>query len=280
MGLRTNLFTRMIKGGFGYRFTLARMTRVPMIGQALEWAFFDQDEMIYLPKDSVSSRISTLVVEKEIARENMVLPSQIIDHIIRQSRHVFIMNHCMCREANECSHYPHELGCIFLGAGTTRIPSKMGRMATAEEGIEHMRRARDAGLVHLIGRNKIDSVWLNTGPKEDLLSICNCCECCCLWKMIPHLSASISSTVTRMPGVRVDTTTACTGCGKCGEGMCFVDAISMVDKRASIDQDRCKGCGRCVDGCPFSAIVLTIEDNDFYQRTIEKVEPLVDLRKA
>ena len=155
-----------------------------------------------------------------------------IEHFLRRSRYIFIMNSCMCRDANHCSHYPHELGCIFLGAGVPRIPSKMGRRATADEAIEHMRKAREKGLVHLIGRNKIDSVWLNTGPKEDLLSICNCCECCCLWKMMPQLSNSIGSGVMRMPGVVVSVTEACTGCGRCvKDDVCFVGALSIAGRQ-------------------------------------------------
>lgn len=62
-----------------------------------------------------------------------------------------------------------DLGCIFLGKGVLRISEDMGRMATQQGGLEHLTKAREAGLVHLIGRNKIDSVWLDTGPKEDLL---------------------------------------------------------------------------------------------------------------
>jgi hypothetical protein len=146
------------------------------------------------------------------------MPSEVIDCFLRRSRYIFIMDRCMCRSSNQCEHYPHELGCIFLGAGTVRIPPKLGHMATAEEAIEHMRKAREKGLVHLIGRNKIDSVWLNTGPKEDLLSICNCCECCCLWKMMPQLSGSIASGVSRMPGVTVTVTDACNACGRCLKG--------------------------------------------------------------
>jgi hypothetical protein len=90
------------------------------------------------------------------------------------------MNHCQCRDSNHCQGYPHHLGCIFLEKGVLRIDPKMGHRATPDEAIEHMRLARKARLVHLIGRNRIDSVWLVTGPKEDLLSICNCCPCCCL----------------------------------------------------------------------------------------------------
>lgn len=282
MAVRTDIASKLIKGGFKHRFLMARMTQIPGIGRVMEHVFFDKDEMMYLPKDSVvmRSRVRTIGIGKEVEGDNIVMPSQVIEHFLRRSRYIFIMNKCMCRDSNHCEHYPHELGCIFLGAGVTKIPSKLGRMATAEEAIEHMRKAREKGLVHLIGRNKIDSVWLNSGPKEDLLSICNCCECCCLWKMMPQLSHSISSGVRKMPGVSVSVNGTCTGCGRCvDEGICFVGALSVADGHASIDQDLCKGCGRCVELCPFSAIELEIDVPDYFERSIRSIDPLVDIEK-
>jgi hypothetical protein len=83
--------------------------------------------------------MSTIGIGKEAGQVNLVMPSKIVEHFLRRSRYIFIMNKCMCRDSDHFEHYPHELGCIFLGTGATRIPSKMGRMATAEEAIEHMR---------------------------------------------------------------------------------------------------------------------------------------------
>ncbi len=282
MGVRTDLGSRIIRSGFRHRFLMARMTRLPVLGKTIERAFFDRDEMIYLPKDAViaSSRKRNIRVEAEVSPKNIVLPSQIIEDFLRRSRYIFIMKSCMCRDSNECGHYPHELGCIFLGAGVQKIPAKMGRRATAEEAIEHMRKAREKGLVHLIGRNKIDSIWLNTGPKEDLLSICNCCECCCLWKMLPQLSDSIGNGVMRMPGVTVTVTDACTGCGSCIKNeVCFVSALSIEGGRAVIDQELCKGCGRCVESCPSKAIILEIGETDYFGQAVRTIEPLVDITK-
>jgi ferredoxin len=282
MGIRTDIASKVIKGGFKHRFLMARMTRIPALGRAMEYVFFDQDEMIYLPKDSVVRFPHTRTIEigRTVDRTDTVLPSQVIEHFLRRSKHIFIMNKCMCRDSNRCQHYPHELGCIFLGAGVTRIPPKLGRAATVDEALDHMRRAREKGLVHLIGRNKIDSIWLNTGAKEDLLSICNCCECCCLWKMMPHLSGSISSGISRMPGVTVTVTDACTGCGQCvDEGVCFVNALSVSNGRAAIDQEMCKGCGRCVERCPSQAIELDIGVEDYLDRSVQAIAPLVDVEK-
>ncbi|MDW5562693.1 MAG: 4Fe-4S binding protein [Methanomassiliicoccus sp.] len=282
MGIRTNIASKIIKGMFKHRFLMAHTTRVPALGRAVEFAFFDKDEMIYLPRDSAvtAARTRTIELGTELGRTDMVLPSQVIEHFLRRSKYIFIMNRCTCRDSNRCEHYPHELGCVFLGAGVTKILPEMGRMVTADEAIEHMRMAREKGLVHLIGRNKIDSIWLNTGPKEDLLSICNCCECCCLWKMLPQLSDSISNGVSKMPGVRVMVTDRCSGCERCiREEICFVRAVSLANGRASIDQTMCRGCGRCVELCPSKAIELEIDIPDYVERSVQAINPLVDIEK-
>jgi Fe-S-cluster-containing hydrogenase component 2 len=45
----------------------------------------------------------------------------------------------------------------------------------------------------------------------------------------------------------------CTGCEACVD-VCPVEAISMVDGVANIDQDECTECGTCIDECPVGAI--------------------------
>lgn len=47
----------------------------------------------------------------------------------------------------------------------------------------------------------------------------------------------------------------CTGCESCIES-CPLDAISMKDDLAVIDEDTCSDCGACVDTCPVESISL------------------------
>jgi ferredoxin len=279
----TPLYSRLIKRSFHRRFMMAKMTKLPIVGQAMEFAFFEDDDIIILPKEEVAKeslkKSRTININIEARPENVVLPSQVVEHFVRKSRYAYIMNKCMCRDSNCCSKYPATLGCIFLGRGVLKIPQGMGRMVSADEAIEHLRKCREAGLVHLIGRDKIDAVWLGTGAKENLLSVCSCCECCCLWKMVPELNSSINATINRMPGVSIVVDIKkCRGCEACvKKNVCYVQAISIQDGRASIDDALCKGCGRCVQFCPEKAFELRIDDSDFMRRTIERIEPLVDV---
>jgi MinD superfamily P-loop ATPase len=90
------------------------------------------------------------------------------------------------------------------------------------------------------------------------------------------LSADISNKVMRMPGVQVRVTDLCAGCGTCTEGVCFVEAIHLVDGRASI-AETCRGCGRCVEVCPNQAIELTINEDGAVWKTVERLSELVDV---
>ncbi|KYK31780.1 MAG: 4Fe-4S ferredoxin [Theionarchaea archaeon DG-70] len=260
----------LIEKGFPYRFFLARLTRVPILRRIMEYLFFEGDHMIYLPTEKVI-RINKSV---NTDTESMVLPSHIVEYFIQKANYLWIMNFCICRDTMQCKDYPIKLGCLFLGEAAMDINPQLGRPATKKEALEHVQKCREAGLVHLIGRNKLDAVWLNVGPQNKLLTVCNCCPCCCLWRMLPDLAPEISTSITRMPGVTVTVTDACVGCGTC-EQVCFVNAITVVNGRAVIS-DQCRGCGRCVEICPHKAIELSIE-GDFVEKSIERIAELVDV---
>jgi hypothetical protein len=56
------------------------------------------------------------------------------------------------------------LGCLFMGKAVLGINPALGRLVSKEEAHEHIRRCNEKGLFHLIGRNKLDTVWLGIGP--------------------------------------------------------------------------------------------------------------------
>jgi ferredoxin len=235
---------------------------------------FDGDDLFFLPQDQV---VRTVSVGEAIDRPGeMVLPSQVVEYFVQQSSAHWIMDFCLCRASEACQDYPVELGCLFLGEAALGINPELGRRVTRDEALAHVQRCREAGLVHLVGRNKLDTVWLGVGPGRQLLTVCNCCPCCCLWGVLPHITARISSKVQRMPGVAVAVNDQCLGCGACTEGICFADAIYLESGRAVIS-DACRGCGRCLDSCPQGAIDLSIADRRFVDHAIAHIATLVDL---
>jgi ferredoxin len=225
--------------------------------------------MYVLPKDQ------TIQINAQLNQpQSTILPSQVVEHFINQASHHWVMDFCICREGDGCQDYPQQLGCLFLGEPVLGINSKLGRLVTREEALEHARRCREAGLVHTIGRNRLDSIWLGTGPVDQLLTICNCCPCCCLWGLVNDLTPEISSKIHRLPGVEVVVSEDCSGCGICWDGICFADAIKRENGKAQISLE-CRGCGRCVEICPEGLISLTIAGEKNIEKTISRLNALV-----
>jgi NAD-dependent dihydropyrimidine dehydrogenase PreA subunit len=270
----------LIKRSFPSRFLLARATKAPGVGAVLDRWLFDGDDLFFLPPDHLAKAGArrTISVGRTVqAAPDVVLPSQVVEHFIEHASVHWIMNACICRDASGCRDYPIDLGCLFLGEAAEGINPALGRRVTREEALEHARRCREAGLVHLVGRNRMDTVWLGVGPGDRLLTVCNCCPCCCLWRVLPHISSNIGQRVTRMDGVSVGVTDRCTGCGTCAApGVCFVEAIRLEGDHARVG-DSCRGCGRCVDVCPQGAIELAIAGSAFVEGAIARIAPLVDV---
>jgi len=264
----------LIKKSFPSRFLAARATRLPVIGGILDRWLFAGDDLFYVPPDRLTRRIQ--IGQPVEDPGSLVLPSQVVEHFVQQAGYCWIMNTCICREASHCPDYPLDLGCLFLGEAVLGINPQLGRLVTKDEALAHVQRCREAGLVHLIGRNRLDTVWLGVGPGDKLLTICNCCPCCCLWRVLPHIAAPIGDKVTKMDGVSVTVSDRCIGCGTCTHGICFVNAIHLVDGHSVISAD-CRGCGRCVDICPQEAIEIAITHDEFVTRAIARIAPLVDV---
>jgi len=265
-------FVNLLKFIYPTRRSIAKLTHVPSIGRMVDHLLFRGDEMYVLPRDQ------TIQINEPLdSPETTVLPSQVVEHYINQANHHWIMDFCICRDGDQCQDYPRELGCLFLGKPVLQINSRMGRLVTKEEALEHLKKCREAGLVHSIGSNRIDSIWLGVKPTEELMTICNCCPCCCLWGLVTDLTPTIGNKITRMPGVEVQVTDDCRGCGSCEDGICFADAIHVIDGQAHISLE-CRGCGRCVEICPEGAIKLTFDGEETINDVIRRLDDLVDLK--
>lgn len=261
---------KLIKKIFPYRRTIARLSRFPIVEKLLHLTLFNGDDLIYLPKDRV-------VINQPVEQPGSVaLPSTVVDTFIKNASYRWIMHRCICREGDDCQDYPHDIGCIFLGEAVLTINPKLGRLASVEEALEHAQKARDLGLVQLIGRDRIDNIWMGARPFGKLMTICHCCPCCCLFRVLPSLAPSIRKKISRIPGVEVWVSDDCTGCGRCVRQGCFVEALRMENGRAVISAD-CVGCGRCVEACPQHAIHLEVTDSSYVDNAIRHISTLVDV---
>ena len=60
----------------------------------------------------------------------------------------------------------------------------------------------------------------------------------------------------------------CIGCRQCTK-ICAHDAITITDRKASIDHNKCVGCGRCIGVCPRDAVgPASDESNDILNKKI------------
>jgi ferredoxin len=272
--MRPPWFISLLKSNFKHRFILAKASRIPGVGILMSRMLFDGDDLVYLPKDSV---VVVAINQPIDPGTSTPLPSEVVHRFIDEAGFHWAMNFCICRESNRCEDYPRDLGCLFMGEAAKRIDPKLGHPVTREEAHAHIHRADEAGLIHVIGRNKLDAVWLDVSPGEKLLTVCNCCPCCCLWKMLPNLNGEIAGRITKMEGVEVTVDiSSCIGCGAC-QKVCFVDAIEVKGGKARVT-DNCRGCGRCVEACPSHAVRITIPKTEAIENTIKRIHDNVNIK--
>jgi len=206
-----------------------------------------------------------------------MVPSAVLEHFIRTASCRVIANFCLCREARECKTHPRDMGCIFLGDAAKDISEELGRQVGVEECLEYAAKAREAGLHQIVGRFNPDARWLDVAPIEKLLTVCNCCTCCCGMAYNKYLNPQESKRLlSPMPGLEIRVTGECSGCGICEEH-CIFGGIHVNDEQAVIDSERCKICGACADACPSGAIQIIFKQGGYIQQTIESIAKRVDV---
>lgn len=270
-----------VKRIFHLRFFVAGLTKKSrIIDKIIKKMLFEHDGTYFVPSDTAVKNISSQTIEMDYSFKNpdmIVMPSDFIKTMINEADDIVIMNKCLCRNSAGCTDYPKDLGCIFLGKTTRKISRKHCREVTQQEAIDHIDKCRDAGLIHIMGRNKIDSIWMNVRPDEELLTICNCCPCCCLWRVYPNLSETIQNDFYKIPGIHVECDEElCVGCGKCIE-VCFGNSITIIDNKATVNNDVCIGCGQCSNNCPTNAMKLNYE-KEAIDDVFNKINSLVNIK--
>jgi len=214
--------------------------------------------------------------------ENVVVPYKVFEYFINKASNI-VLRTCPCREHWECKNYPIEIGCIFMGDDTKRmvLSDDQGRVATKGEALEHVRKAIDAGLIPLIGRN-VAEAENGHGVKDTghFLGGCFCCECCCIGIKTREYGFSDSmsgDSYGGMEGIKIKVDSEkCVGCGKCIEA-CAYKARKIIDGKAKVNPIMCVGCGRCVNACQHGATSIEIEDPDYIENFIAKIESIVDV---
>lgn len=222
-------------------------------------------------------QVTMLPVNEPIARgEQTVLPYTLLLDLVERSSACFIMSECMCRRHENCQSHPIELGCLFLGDGAAKIHPTMGQRCSVDEARQHVQRGLQAGLYPLIAHTVVDAFTLGI-PYQRMLTICFCCECCCVVQRgLRKGPASLDKVIQKLPGLSISVGENCVACGDCITA-CPVRAISLNGNGAEINGE-CKGCGICLNACTNGAIRMEMDgETDILSAFADRMKGYADI---
>ena len=241
-----------------------RLSRLPVLGRFHPWARPEGTDMRWLP-----------INDDLLLPQGVPVPSSLLDRWIEEASHRVILDYCGCRRASACRHYPAEIGCLLMGDAAPRAARSISREVEPEEARAHASRAMRAGLVPAVGTARVDNLVFNVEDPRRMLTVCFCCECCCLGRYLRHVPLdSLDRIFPPLPGVSVRVNDRCTGCGEC-VSHCYIGAIEVVGGRA-VHGGYCRACGRCAAACPRGAVEVRIDDPGFLEKTYRRIRSRVD----
>lgn len=212
-----------------------------------EWPAFAEAVDKLLPRP-----ITRVVpVSESMDTRQQILAYEDVRLMIEEADAIAVTN-CTCRlTARKCDK-PVEI-CLQIGkAGEYTIDRGSGRRIDREEALDLLRKAEEAGLVHVTMNRSADTHF-----------ICNCCDDCCMAFAI-MVERRLSMVDPSRYVARVDAE-SCVGCGDCLE-RCYFNALAMDEEAqvACVDPDACMGCGLCQVVCGEGSIVLeAVRDTEF-----------------
>jgi len=226
--------------------------------------------------DPKKTEMSWIPINKKIdGMDEIALPEKVLDKLIEKAKHRVIVSLCGCRAASKCEDYPETIGCLMMGESALLIPKKMSREVGIDEAKAHVRKAVEAGLIPITGKARIDNDIFMIPDKGKLLTVCFCCECCCITRFMKHIpTEKLDELVRPIEGLTITVTDDCVGCGKCID-KCYINAIEIVEEKAVLN-DLCRSCGRCALYCPTKAIKLSISEPDAADQVVSRIDKLID----
>jgi Pyruvate/2-oxoacid:ferredoxin oxidoreductase delta subunit len=219
------------------------------------WRQYTEQEYPQIPAALTAMKVPpffrVIPINEKIEAKSQVLVYEDAANIVEKAS-VIAVTKCPCRMIMRKCDKPIDV-CLQLNRGAEyAIERGTGRKIDAAEAKAILRRAEQAGLVHLT-ENKAGIGTV----------ICNCCNCCCIGLPYARDAATSGMLVPSRYRAVVEGET-CIGCGLCVDD-CPMLAISLDEQSiAVIDAEACIGCGVCTHVCPEDAISLTaVRREDF-----------------
>ncbi len=227
--------------------------------------------------DPSKSNFSVIPINQDVeGAEDLALPIEIIDKLIDKARVQVILTKCVCRTNYDCQNYPDSHGCLFLGESALETPKNWRRIVTKEEAKAHARKGISLGLVPMVGKIRFDSDTLGIRDRGKLMTVCFCCECCCLCRFLGELPPKLVDSLEHpVEGISIEITDDCIGCGECVE-KCYLNALSVVDGRA-VRSDMCRVCGRCAAVCKQKAVKILLDNPNAVDDVVNRLLTIVEI---
>lgn len=227
-----------------HEFQAGRITKeyVETFEQYMDEAFREAFHRTDMPQ------IRTIPISSSISPDRKISTYDSVKEIVERNSGPFSAMNCVCRDGkgllgSPCKKIDLEKSCITFGSAAKYfIDLGVGKSLSKEELLNLFKKYEEIGLV------------LELENTKDPAFICACCTCCCdilrSVKMFPRPAEYYSPKYRAL----VDPE-SCKGCKMC-EKRCQMEAISIIDKIATINLDRCIGCGVCIPTCPTDSIQL------------------------
>jgi electron transport complex protein RnfB len=247
-GTRTYALLPLVPGIFEFQFMRGTSTEEDLKLAKLIHAYKEAYDAIHgIPKVTFpGARVIT--VNEKIETGNKIHTYDQVSAYVESSDPISVST-CYCRheaellDPNDTCGKPNEV-CMTFGMGAQYlIDHDMGRELSKREALEVLRRAEEAGLVH-VGMNH-----------QNLSFVCNCCadHCIGLTTALAQPKPGLALNSGFQPRIDQD---ECTSCDLCVDS-CPATALAMSeDDLLALDLDRCFGCGVCATLCPTEAISL------------------------
>lgn len=255
------------KGHWTFTFKLYKMFvkfSVWMKEGGLKRKIYRRGIMLDPPMESHTSTIvMPLNVDLTDQGEKVVVPMDLIKESLKGIDYIAGMDTCLCREANDCDDYPHDIACLFLGdGGRTVVRHGLAKEITYEEACARVDKAAEYGLMGQAVWIEVEQIlWgVRNDEMDKFLEICFCCPCCCIAMRLARNAQPEDRRIFHPSGwTAVPDRTKCNRCRKCASGPhgCPMEAISFGDDgKVVINQEICVGCGICKTKCDQDAIKI------------------------
>jgi Fe-S-cluster-containing hydrogenase component 2 len=197
--------------------------------------------------------MQVMPIESELEGRHEALPYEKVSNIIENSQS-FMYFDCICKKEKKllddpCSK-PMQVCTAYAPIPGAFDNHPYGKTMTKEEAYALLKKAEEAGLVHM--------TW---NMKSGHFFICNCCGCCCgVLRSINDHGIPATKVVNSHYVAEIDPE-ECVACGTCADERCQVHAIEEGDTYKVVPE-KCIGCGLCVTTCPNDAIKLVRRPED------------------